>query len=163
GCAAIATSGILKRLKFLDLALGCITDQGARVLAACPDVSRLEALDLSGNCLTAEGVEALRAVVKDVRADDQHALDDNHYLHEGEMECPRRRRSRNGRSAWCGRRTGAASASSPSLPPAGRRGTRCMRSRARSAAAASPSTASAWAPSITSASAAARTAPASVP
>lgn len=86
GCAEIVKSGILKRLTFLDLALGCVTDQGARILAACPDVSHLETLELSGNCLTARGVKALRAVVKNVRDDDQHDLDENHYLYDGEME-----------------------------------------------------------------------------
>jgi uncharacterized protein (TIGR02996 family) len=86
GCAEIVKSGILKRLKFLDLALGCITDQGARIHAASPDIGRLETLDLSRNCVTEDGVEALRAVVKNVRADDPHELDDNSYLFEGEME-----------------------------------------------------------------------------
>jgi hypothetical protein len=40
---------------------------------------------VSYNCLSGEG-KALRAVVKNVRADQQHELDDNSYLYEGEME-----------------------------------------------------------------------------
>src|SRR5262249_28737822 len=38
GCAEIVESGILKRLRILDLNLGSVTDEGARELAACPDL-----------------------------------------------------------------------------------------------------------------------------
>ena len=55
GCRDIVESGILKRLKVLDLRHGRITDEGARTLAACPDLARLERLDLSHNELTPEG------------------------------------------------------------------------------------------------------------
>jgi uncharacterized protein (TIGR02996 family) len=86
GCSAIARSGILKRLKFLDLARGSITDKGAHTLARCPDLRNLQVLDVSYNALTEGGVQALRAAGITVRAEDQHDEDDTHYLYEGEME-----------------------------------------------------------------------------
>ena len=85
GCRAVS-SGILKRLKVLDLARGCITDAGACTLAACPDLKNLERLDVSCNALTQEGIERLRGTGIQVRAGDQHAEGDTHYLFEGEME-----------------------------------------------------------------------------
>src|SRR5262245_59888902 len=45
-------SGILKRLRALDLRYGHVTDAGARLLAACPDIRNLQSLDLIGNRLT---------------------------------------------------------------------------------------------------------------
>src|SRR5581483_8116071 len=38
GCKEIVQSGILKRLKLLDLRHGCVSDEGARILAGCPDL-----------------------------------------------------------------------------------------------------------------------------
>jgi Ran GTPase-activating protein (RanGAP) involved in mRNA processing and transport len=60
GITAIINSGILKRLKVLDLRHGVVTDDGANALAACPDLKNLQHLDLSWNRLTAEGVDALK-------------------------------------------------------------------------------------------------------
>jgi hypothetical protein len=60
GVRAIVASGILKRLKVLDLRHGAITDAGALVFARCPDAKRLERLDLSRNGVTAVGLAALR-------------------------------------------------------------------------------------------------------
>ena len=36
GAKELASSGILKRLRVLELQLGCISDEGAKALAACP-------------------------------------------------------------------------------------------------------------------------------
>src|SRR5262249_59488826 len=46
GCEEIVKSGVLKRLKVLDLAWGNITDAGVQTLAACPDLKNRELLDL---------------------------------------------------------------------------------------------------------------------
>jgi hypothetical protein len=56
GCREIVSSGILKRLKVLDLRNGFITDAGAQALAACPHLPHLQRLDLEGNFLTPAGV-----------------------------------------------------------------------------------------------------------
>jgi uncharacterized protein (TIGR02996 family) len=60
GITEIISSGILKRLKLLDLRHGLVTDDGANALAGCPDVKNLEHLDLSWNRLTSAGVSALK-------------------------------------------------------------------------------------------------------
>jgi uncharacterized protein (TIGR02996 family) len=86
GCAEIVRSRILLRLKFLDLARGCITDAGARTLAGCPDLPNLDVLDVSCNALTRHGITALEKTGITVRARDQHTLEDDDYLYEGEME-----------------------------------------------------------------------------
>src|SRR5262249_23952259 len=49
GCGEFVRSGILKRLRRLDLTGGRVTDAGARILAACPDLRRLEHLSLANN------------------------------------------------------------------------------------------------------------------
>lgn len=56
----IVASGILRRLKKLDLTYNGITDEGARQLAACPDLGHLEELCLQSNNLTQAGRAALR-------------------------------------------------------------------------------------------------------
>jgi uncharacterized protein (TIGR02996 family) len=61
GAKEIVESGILKRLKILDLQGGCITDEGARLLAACPYLKNLDFLDLKGNSLTEAGEQAIAA------------------------------------------------------------------------------------------------------
>jgi uncharacterized protein (TIGR02996 family) len=86
GCEAVVHSGILRRLKFLDLARGRITDAGARILAACPDLRHLDVLDVSCNALTVAGIEALKSTGITVRASDQHGPHEDFYLYEGEME-----------------------------------------------------------------------------
>src|SRR5262249_30751505 len=55
GVSEIVQSGLLKRLKVLELQLGCISDEGARELAACADLKNLTLIDLSHNGLTPEG------------------------------------------------------------------------------------------------------------
>jgi uncharacterized protein (TIGR02996 family) len=86
GCDEIVRSRIFLRLKFLDLARGCITDAGARLLAGCVDLPNLDVLDVSCNALTRVGITALEKTGITVRASDQHELADNEHLYEGEME-----------------------------------------------------------------------------
>jgi uncharacterized protein (TIGR02996 family) len=72
GAEEIVSSGILKRLRILDLSYGCITDQGAAVLAACADLKNLEHLDLTMNAMTENGIAALEATGVRVTADQHH-------------------------------------------------------------------------------------------
>jgi uncharacterized protein (TIGR02996 family) len=82
----VVRSGILKRLKTLDLAYGNMTSDGARALAACKDLKNLEVLDVSRNALNATGVKALRATGVTLVADDMHAPNENDYLYEVDRE-----------------------------------------------------------------------------
>ncbi len=76
----IAGSGVLRRLKRLDVAQGNMTDEGARLLADAEGVGGLEVLDVSRNALTRDGVAALeRAGVRTVVAERQHGPDDDDY------------------------------------------------------------------------------------
>lgn len=97
GCSVIIGSGILNRLKVLDLRHGLITDEGARRLAACPELKHLELLDVSRNTLTPAGVAALHATGVPLQASRQHpplAGEDvdtreeliGEYLCEGDIE-----------------------------------------------------------------------------
>ena len=85
GTEEIVASGLLQRLRVLDLSYGCITDVGARALAACPDLKNLQLLDLTMNAMTAEGIAALTATGITVVANEQHGehpsrMDPNGYL-----------------------------------------------------------------------------------
>jgi uncharacterized protein (TIGR02996 family) len=84
----IISSGILKRLRSLDLRFGHVTDAGARQLAACPDARGLQSLDLVGNRLTADGVRALTEAGIPVRADNQEnpPYNDDRLLYYGDSE-----------------------------------------------------------------------------
>jgi uncharacterized protein (TIGR02996 family) len=86
GCVDIVESGILKRLKVLDLRHGCITDEGARTLAACPDIKRLELLSLENNELTDVGRELLNGIGIPVRCTSQNEPGEDQYLWSGDME-----------------------------------------------------------------------------
>ena len=95
GAKEIVQSGILKRLKVLDLQGGCITDEGAGTLAACPDLKNLEFLNLSRNAMTAAGEAALKKTGVRVDASAQHneapgedgeTGDTPEYLFEGDIE-----------------------------------------------------------------------------
>jgi uncharacterized protein (TIGR02996 family) len=87
GVQGVIDSGILKRLRVLDLGHGCITDEGARLLAACPDVKKLELLDLSRNELSEEGAEWLEGLGLPVRCEDQQEdPGEEQYLYSGDME-----------------------------------------------------------------------------
>jgi hypothetical protein len=85
-CAPLIESGVLRRLRVLDIGYGNLTDEGARRLATCSDLKRLGALDVSRNALTAQGVAALRAAGVGVVADNQHAPDEEDYLYEVDFE-----------------------------------------------------------------------------
>jgi uncharacterized protein (TIGR02996 family) len=91
GIEEIISSGLIKRLKVLDLMHGRVTDAGARMLAACPDVKNLERLNLTGNCLTAEGISELSQVVPGLVAQSQWTptgdeFGDSEYLYHGDIE-----------------------------------------------------------------------------
>lgn len=62
GVDELIGSGLLGRLRSLDLSRCDITDDGAVQLAGCPDVPQLKSLSLDGNLLSAIGVEALAGV-----------------------------------------------------------------------------------------------------
>src|SRR5207249_3502868 len=68
GAEEIVASGILKRLKVLDVRNGCLSDKGAGTLAACPDLKHLELLDVGRNCMTNKGLNLLRAAGVKVEA-----------------------------------------------------------------------------------------------
>jgi uncharacterized protein (TIGR02996 family) len=80
GVERIVSSGILKRLKTLDIGYGNMTDEGARVLAASPDLKNLDVLNVSRNALTQAGVRALLATGVSVVVEDQHDAEETDYL-----------------------------------------------------------------------------------
>jgi hypothetical protein len=82
----IVGTGILRRLKVLDLGYGNMTDAGARILAASPDLRHLETLLVSRNALTDRGIAALRETGVNLVADDQHGDGDTDYLYEVDAE-----------------------------------------------------------------------------
>jgi uncharacterized protein (TIGR02996 family) len=94
GAKEIVESGILKRLKVLDLRGGIITDTGARLLAGCPDLKHLDHLNLSRNALTDAGEKAIQATGVKADLSEQHneepgELGDGEipeYLFEGDIE-----------------------------------------------------------------------------
>jgi uncharacterized protein (TIGR02996 family) len=94
GAREIVDSGILKRLKVLDLQGGCMTDDGAKVLAACPDLKNLEFLNLRSNALTKAGADAIKATRVKADTTHQHGNDSGEfgdgetpeYLFEGDIE-----------------------------------------------------------------------------
>jgi len=94
GAKEIVESGILKRLKVLDLQGGCITDKGARLLAGCPDLKHLDYLNLSHNALTKAGERAITATGVKAALGSQHGEEAGEfgdgdipdYLFEGDIE-----------------------------------------------------------------------------
>ncbi len=93
GVSEIVASGVLKRLKVLDLRGGCITDDGAKELAACADAKRLEVLNLDTNALSAKGIKDLKAAGIKANTKNQHnevpPFDEDElpeYLFEADME-----------------------------------------------------------------------------
>jgi hypothetical protein len=90
GCKEVVESGVLKRLKVLDLRGGTVTDAGARTLASCRDLRHLELLNLNRNCLGEEGIKALRATGVKFTPEDQWQpsgeSDDQMYLYEADPE-----------------------------------------------------------------------------
>jgi uncharacterized protein (TIGR02996 family) len=94
GAKEIVESGILKRLKVLDVQGGCMTDKGAQLLAGCPDLKNLEFLNLSRNALTKVGEKAITATRVKADVSSQHTQaagefgdgDIPEYLFEGDIE-----------------------------------------------------------------------------
>jgi hypothetical protein len=86
GCQRIIDSGIMERLKTLDIGYGNMTDEGAQLLADCPDLKNLEELNVSRNALSARGIAALRDTGVPLVADDQHAAGEDDYLYEVDYE-----------------------------------------------------------------------------
>jgi uncharacterized protein (TIGR02996 family) len=94
GIQELIASGLLGRLRVLDLKYGCLTDAGAAALAACPDLRRLELLDLSANSLGPAGIAALEGTGILVDTADQHGEHPDRageygyleYLGYGDME-----------------------------------------------------------------------------
>jgi hypothetical protein len=92
GVREIIASGILKRrprLEWLDLRHGCITNEGAELLASYAHTRSLDHLDLSRNAVTDFGVNTLRQAGVIVRADrplTAEELAEEQYLYEGDSE-----------------------------------------------------------------------------
>ena len=91
GCAEIVRSGILKRLRVLDLSRGRITSAWAKILAASPDLHHLDVLILDKNCLDSTGIKALEATGVSFCVENQWTPsgdedDDEEYLYDGDME-----------------------------------------------------------------------------
>ena len=75
-CKALPTAKILKQLKELDLSQGCMTDEGAAILAANRDsFKHLDVLDLTRNFLTKKGIAAVKGIAKNVITKDQEEAD----------------------------------------------------------------------------------------
>jgi len=58
-CEELVRSGLLQRLKNLDLCQTGMTDEGARILAECHNTANLKQLDVQGNQLSVTAVEQL--------------------------------------------------------------------------------------------------------
>jgi hypothetical protein len=86
GCQHVIGSGVLHRLKVLDLGYGSMTDEGARLLATCPDLKNLDVIDVTRNALTARGIADLEATGIQVVADNQHEPGEEDYLYELDFE-----------------------------------------------------------------------------
>jgi uncharacterized protein (TIGR02996 family) len=88
GVRALLDSGLLRRLKVLDLAMGTITDAGVELLIEA-DLGTLEVLDVSANAITAAGLRRLGTALKKelrVRQNYQDVAPEPEWLYWGEME-----------------------------------------------------------------------------
>ena len=88
GIDLLIRSGLLGRLRSLDLEYGAVTDVGAQLLAAT-DLRRLELLNVNGNYISPERVLELRAACPRLISDRQHfgePDDDLQHLFYGDME-----------------------------------------------------------------------------
>ena len=88
GIDLLVNSGLLRRLKSLDLGHGCVTDAGAltlvKALGGTPHA--LAVLKLGDNALSGDGVAALHRLKLTLDAPDQHAPGDDDYLTQGDFE-----------------------------------------------------------------------------
>jgi uncharacterized protein (TIGR02996 family) len=88
GVRMLIESGLLRRLEFLDLAMGTISDAGADLLAGA-DVGRLKVLDVSANAITPSGQRRLRTALNHrltLRMNNQGVAGEAEWLYEGEVE-----------------------------------------------------------------------------
>ncbi len=88
GVRVLVDSGLLRRLEFLDLAMGTITDAGAELLAGA-DTGALKVLDVSANAISAAGQARLRSALNHkltLRLDNQARNAQPEWLYEGEVE-----------------------------------------------------------------------------
>ena len=90
GIEEIIKSGLLGRLKVLDLEHGCVTDEGVDMLVASSDLAKLERLVLDGNAITDDGVAKLKKSGVKFSAKEQldpdTLEDEREYLWYGDME-----------------------------------------------------------------------------
>ena len=78
--AALPEAAILPQLAELSLAMGVLTDEGAKVIGAHKDAfSHLAQLDVTDNYLTDAGIKALKGCAKKVVATEQRDDDDPEY------------------------------------------------------------------------------------
>lgn len=88
--AAMLTSKLLKQLHTLDLSMGSLNDDGAKVLAdGKKALAHLDVLDLSDNYLSPAGVKLVKGLAKQVLVGDQREVYDwdetnRHYAAIGE-------------------------------------------------------------------------------
>jgi Ran GTPase-activating protein (RanGAP) involved in mRNA processing and transport len=88
GVRLLIESGLLRRLRLLDLSLGTITDTGATLLAQA-ETSGIEHLNLTDNAISPEGLRRLGQALGNRLAlsiDNQHPPEDEDWLYWGEME-----------------------------------------------------------------------------
>ena len=88
GIDLLVNSGLIRRLKSLDLRHGCVSDEGAFTLFKALDGTphALETLKLDDNALTGDGLAALRRLKLTLDAGGQHAPGDDNYLTQGDFE-----------------------------------------------------------------------------
>ena len=88
GIDLLVHSGLIRRLKSLDLRHGCVSDEGAFTLFKALDGTphRLDTLKLDDNALTGDGLAALRRLKLTLDAGGQHAPGDDNYLTQGDFE-----------------------------------------------------------------------------
>ena len=88
GIDLLVNSGLIHRLKSLDLRHGCVTDAGALALVKALDGTphALKSLKLGDNALSGDGVAALRRLKLTLDAPDQHDPGDDNYLTRGDFE-----------------------------------------------------------------------------
>ena len=88
GIDLLVNSGLIRRLKSLDLRHGCVSDEGAFTLFKALDGTphALDTLKLDDNALTGDGLAALRRLNLTLDAGGQHAPGDTDYLTQGDFE-----------------------------------------------------------------------------
>ena len=81
-CRVLPGSKLVKQLTQLDLSMGCMTDEGAGMLAAGKaNLQHLAELNVEENYLTKAGIAKLKGCAKAVSADEQRDDEDPEYRH----------------------------------------------------------------------------------